>query len=103
MAIIAKMILEFTGEAISWRGPAPFVFVPVPADLSAQIKAISAQATYGWGVIPAHVTIGNSRFSTSLFPKDGGYLVPVKKWVQEAENVIVDDPVNLRIEIILGR
>lgn len=26
------MILEFEGEAISWRGPAPFVFVPVPPE-----------------------------------------------------------------------
>ncbi len=41
------MILEFEGEAIEWRGPAPFVFLPVPPDISAEIKDLSALLTYG--------------------------------------------------------
>lgn len=94
------MVLEFGGEAISWRGPAPFVFVPVPPDLSAEIKAISTQVTYGWGVIPAIVTIGKTEYTTSLFPKDGVYLVPVKVVVQRAEKVDVGDFVDVRLEVV---
>ena len=93
------MVLEFSGEAIWWRGPAPFVFVPVPADLSAEIKAISAHVTYGWGVIPTTVTIGNTAYTTSLFPKDGVYLVPVKVKVQKAEGVKIGDLVTIQMEI----
>jgi len=95
------MVIEFRGEAISWRGPAPFVFVPVPPDLSADIKAISGRATYGWGVIPAEVQIGRTNFKTSLFPRNGIYLVPVKVVVQRAEGVTVGDEVEVRLEVIL--
>ncbi|HLK15335.1 MAG TPA: DUF1905 domain-containing protein [Fimbriimonadaceae bacterium] len=97
------MVLEFGGEAISWRGPAPFVFVPIPPDLSAEIKAVSARITYGWGVIPAAVTIGKTRYTTSLFPKDGRYLVPIKVAVQRAEGVEVGEVVSLSVELDLAR
>jgi len=93
--------MRFLGEAIYWRGPAPFVFVPVPDDLSAQIRAVAAEVTYGWGVIPANVTIGATTYYTALFPKDGRYLVPIKKVVQDAEKVGVGDTVE--IHLTLGR
>lgn len=93
------MTLEFSGEAIWWRGPAPFVFVPVPTELSAEIKSISTQVTYGWGVIPVNVRIGETEYSTSLFPKNGIYLVPVKVAVQRAENVNVGDMVTVSLEV----
>ncbi len=90
--------MEFEGEAIGWRGPSPFVFVPVPPDLSAEIKAVSAHLTYGWGVIPVAARIGGTEYATSLFPKNGLYLVPVKALVQKAESVNVGDVVNVRLE-----
>lgn len=93
------MILEFEAEAISWRGPAPFVFLPVPAELSAQIKEISASITYGWGVIPVTAHIGETSFTTSLFPRNGLFLVPVKVKVQKAEDVKVGDVVGVRLEL----
>ncbi len=96
------MTLEFGGEAIEWRGPAPFVFVPVPADLAAEIKAVASHFTYGWGVIPAIVRIGKTEYSTSLFPKDGSYLVPVKVKVQRAEGVNVGDSVQVHVELVSG-
>jgi hypothetical protein len=96
------MILEFNGEAIWWRGPAPFVFVPVPPGLSAEIKAIAPRVTYGWGVIPVTARIGTTEYTTSLFPKDGIYLVPVKVAVQKAETVQVGDIVNIRLEVGTG-
>jgi hypothetical protein len=96
------MILEFSGVAIEWRGPAPFVFVPVPPDLSAEIKSIANRATYGWGVIPVVARIGGTDYKTSLFPKDGLYLVPVKVLVQRAEGVKVGDAVNVHLEVVLN-
>ena len=93
------MVLEFTGEAIEWRGPAPFVFVPVPPDMSADIKAISNLVTYGWGCIPVTVHVGHTAFKTSLFPRQELYLVPIKVHVQRAESVGVGDLVQVRIEL----
>jgi Domain of unknown function (DUF1905) len=40
-----------------------------------------------WGQVPVHVTIGDTRFTTALFPKGGRYLVPVKVAVQRAEAI----------------
>lgn len=93
------MTFEFTAEAISWRGPPPYVFVPVPEAQAAEIKAVSRLVTYGWGVVPARVTVGATEVPTSLFPKNGGYLVPIKVAVQRAEGVEVGDLVTLRVEI----
>ncbi len=97
------MILEFTAETIEWRGPAPFIFVPAPVDVSAEIKAISNHVTYGWGCIPAVVWIGSTEYTTSLFPKDGIYLVPVKVKVQRAENIALGDTVLVKFEIVSRR
>ena len=94
------MELEFTGEIIYWRGPSPFHYVRVPADESAAIKAVSSQVSYGWGVVPVLARIGGTAWETSLFPKDGRYLVPVKDLVRQAELLEVGDAVTVRL--VLG-
>lgn len=95
------MVIEFKGKIFYWRGPAPFLFVAVPEKQSQDIKSVSGLVTYGWGVIPVHAQIGETEWKTSLFPKDGRYLVPIKMSVQKAENVTVDDNVSIRLEIKL--
>ena len=93
------MIIEFNGKIIFWKGPAPWFFVTVPAKQSRELKAISGLVTYGWGVIPVQVRIGKTEFQTSLFPKDGLYLVPIKVSVRKAENLEKDDRVTVRLEV----
>ncbi len=95
------MIIEFKGEIFYWRGPAPFLFVAVPEEPSRNLKAISAMVTYGWGVIPVHVRIGKTEWKTSLFPKEGRYLVPIKMSVQKSENLEVGDSVTIQLEVRL--
>lgn len=93
------MVIEFEGKIFYWRGPSPFLFVAVPEEPSLAIKAISARVTYGWGVIPVFVRIGKTEWKTSLFPKDGRYLVPIRMSVQKSENLDVDDNVVIRLEV----
>jgi len=95
------MNIEFSGQIFFWRGPAPYFFVTVPAEQSRKIKAISKRVTYGWGVIPVHVRIGNTEFKTSLFPKDDLYLVPIKAKVQNAEKLEQGQTVTIRLEVDL--
>ena len=94
------MRLNFSGEIWFWKGPSPFHFVTVPQDESAELHAISALVTYGWGVIPVTAKIGKTRWETSLFPKDGGYLVPIKASVRTAEGLELGDTVN--VVLIVG-
>ena len=91
--------LTFTNELIYWRGPAPFYFVPVPAAESALIKANAAAVSYGWGVIPAVCRSGDAEWSTSLFPKNGGYLVPIKNVVRLPEKIEVGDMVAITLKL----
>jgi hypothetical protein len=97
------MIIEFNGEVIYWRGPAPFYFVPVPGEESADIKAISNDVTYGWGVIPVTVRIGKTEFKTSLFPRGSLYLVPLKVAVRKAEHIEEGDTIAIWLEIDMSR
>lgn len=93
------MELSFTALTVEWRGPAPFVFAVVPPEEADAIAAIALSATYGWGCIPVAARIGRTHFTTSLFPRDGGYLVPVKAAVQRAEQVEVGDHVEVELQI----
>ena len=72
---------------ISWRGPAPFYFVPIPEAQSKKIKAMAAQLTYGWGVIPVGCKIGKTEFSTALIPRQDVYYLPIKNQVRFAEEL----------------
>jgi len=93
------MHIEFSSRIIFWKGPSPWFFVTVPAKHSRDIKAISNIVTYGWGVIPVHVRIGKTEYTTSLFPKDGRYLVPIKASVRKAENLDKGNKVSVQLEI----
>jgi hypothetical protein len=93
------MDLEFTGEMWFWRGPAPWHFVTVPEDQCRELEATAALVSYGWGMIPVAARIGRTRWTTSLFPKDGRYIVPVKTWVRKAEKLDVGDTVTVGLTI----
>ncbi len=79
------MQLTFSGPLIEWRGPAPYYFVAVPPEQAAQVREVARLLSYGWGVVPVRVQLGASVWTTSLFPRQGGYLVPVRAAVRRAE------------------
>ena len=93
------MELEIRGEVWWWRGPAPFHFVTVPDEQSAAIDDVRAAVTYGWGVIPVSGRIGATSFTTSLFPRDGGYVVPLKVAVRRAERIELGDVVTVHLAL----
>jgi Domain of unknown function (DUF1905) len=93
------MDLEFSGEIIHWRGPAPFHFVEVPDEQSAAIEAVSAIVTYGWGAIPVKARVGGTDFKTSLFPRGDLYLVPIKQQVRKAEHLALGDRVTVQLRL----
>jgi hypothetical protein len=93
------MVFEFSGKIFFWRGPSPFFFVSLPARESRQLKEVAHLVTYGWGVIPVHCRIGRTEWKTSLFPKDGRYLVPIKASVRAAEDLDEGDKIALHMEV----
>ena len=95
------MELEFTAVVINWRGPAPFFYARIPDEVGAEISRVRKAVTYGWGVIPVEATINGITFTTSLFPKDGTYLLPLKDAVRRRIGVTVDDRVD--VAMVVGR
>ena len=96
---MADLTFKFSGEVVYWRGPAPFHFVAVPEAQALKIKAEAARLTYGWGVIPVTAKVGKVEFTTSLFPKNGGYLVPIKNVVRIPENIEVGDIIAITLTL----
>jgi hypothetical protein len=93
------MDLSFSGPLWFWRGPSPFHFVTVPDEQSGMIEATSELVTYGWGMIPVRARIGSTTWTTSLWPKDGGYIVPIKAAIRRAESLELEDVVAVRLTI----
>ena len=81
------MEIRFSGELWYWRGPAPWFFATVPDAQCQDLQALSGLVSYGWGMIPVTATIGTSTWKTSLFPKDGRYVLPVKAQVRKKEQL----------------
>jgi hypothetical protein len=93
------MDLEFSGDVWYWRGPSPFHFVTVDDEGCDALHDASSMVTYGWGMIPVTARIGGTTWTTSLFPKDGRYIVPLKVVVRRAEQIDVGDVVTVRLTV----
>ena len=91
--------ISFEANVIYWRGPSPFFYAPIPAPQSEAIRRVARFVTYGWGVIPVEATIGGVTFKTSLFPKDGAYLLPIKAAVRRQTNVTAGDLVAVEMTL----
>ena len=95
------MEIEFEAPVWYWRGPSPFYFVSVPAEQAAQLRAVSSLVTYGWGMVPVQALVGATRWKTSMFPKNGSYVLPLKDAVRRAEGLGEGDVVQVRLWVSL--
>ena len=95
---MTTMDFEFEGPVIEWRGPAPFYFVRIPEEDSADIK-VAAKGVEYWGQVPVVARISGVEFGTALFPKDGGYLLPVKETVRTAADIQLDKVVAVGLNV----
>ena len=92
------MDFQFEGPIVEWRGPAPFYFVAIPDEESADIKFAAKGMEY-WGQVPVMVRIGEAEFTTALFPKDGSYLLPLKDVVRRSVGLEVGQVVAVALGV----
>ena len=92
------MDIEFSGEVVEWRGPAPYHFVPLPLDAADLVDEVKAEVVY-WGVVPVRARIGTTDFTTSMFPREDTWFLPVKDAVRRAEQVALGDVVAVRLHV----
>ena len=92
--------IAFEAEIVQWRGPAPYLFIPVPGERIGEVRHAARLASYGWGCVPVEARIGATAFTTSLFPRGDTYFLPVKVAVQRAERVGLGDRIAVEIRIV---
>ena len=88
-----------TGEVFHWRGPAPHHFVAVPPAGVEALQDVAEVVSYGWGMVPVTVRLGATTWTTSLWPREGGYVVPLKLAARRAEGVELGDVVARRLVV----
>lgn len=89
--------VEFSGEIFQWRGPAPYYFVQLPAEQSLEVKAVSADLSYYRGVIRVRARLGDTEWATSLLPRDGRYVLPLKDAVRKPLGLDDGDTITIRL------
>ncbi|WP_309139032.1 DUF1905 domain-containing protein [Nocardia cyriacigeorgica] len=92
----------FTARVWEHHGQGAWHFVDLPEDIADEIEEIYGHRSGGFGSVRVRVTIGGSRWSTSLFPDKsrGTYVLPVKKPVRVAEDLVAGS--RARIEIVIA-
>jgi hypothetical protein len=89
----------FIAELFEWRGPAPFYWFELPEDVCDYVRAEAKEASYGWGAIPVRVRIRETEWETSLLPRDGGYVLPVKMDVRRQAGFGHGDTVTVAMSV----
>lgn len=89
--------LKVSGEVIEWRGPAPFHFLVVDGEDALFLTEIRAQVTYGWGMVPVAGRVGETDFTTSLWPRGEVYYLPLKDAVRSSEGFELGDTVTAEL------
>lgn len=90
--------LEFSGDVVEWRGPAPYYFVALPPEAADLVDEVKADVVY-WGVVPVRAWIGETAFTTAMFPREETWFLPVKAAVRRAEAVELGDVVDVRLQV----
>ena len=81
---------RFSSPLWEYDGPAAWFFVSVPEDVADEIAERVEGRTNGFSSVRVQVQVGDTRWSTSLFPdkRRRTYLLPVKRSVRQAEALI---------------
>lgn len=103
MSVARRRTTRWTFEApvVYWHGPAPHVFARLPADVADGIHALGPSVSYGWGCVPVSATIGGVDFTTSLIPRDGTFLLPLKVAVRR--QLELEEGADVTVEMIVTR
>lgn len=100
---------DFVGPLWLWRGKAKdgtptstaWHFITIDGAVADAIRAASPGRSAAWGSVYVHVSIGDTRWQTSVFPSKDvqGYLLPVKAAVRKAQKLVEGDRVTLNISV----
>jgi hypothetical protein len=101
--------ISFTAPLLVWRieNEGEMSYVTIAGEAAEAIGAyelirrLELGRRRGFGSVKVEAAIGDSRWSTSVFPqKEGGWFLPVKKAICRAEGLEADDEIAVRLELL---
>lgn len=86
------------------KAPASWHFATIDGEVADAIRlsALMAQGKRrGWGSVKIMATVGDSSWSTSLFPDkaSGGWLLPLKASIRRSEGLVAGDEIDVTVAI----
>lgn len=100
---------EHTGPIWLWQGQGKdgqptsmaWHFLTIDGPVAESIRAVAPGRSAAWGSVYVQVTIGKTRWKTSVFPSKNvkGYLLPIKASVRKAEKIVADDVVTVHLTV----
>jgi hypothetical protein len=98
------VVVVFDAELWRWdaRRADSWIFVSLPAEASEEIRDLAAGPRRGFGSVRVRVTVGDSTWTTSIFPDSGSgsYVLPIKQAIRKAETLDVGDVATVTVEVI---
>jgi len=98
------VIVEFDAELWIWdaRKADSWVFVSLPAEASEEIRELTDGTRRGFGSVRVRVTVGDSRWLTSIFPDAASscYVLPIKRQVRKAQKLDAGDVATVTVELV---
>jgi hypothetical protein len=90
-----------SSKVIVYPGMSGWRFLLLPIQQGQEIKGKYAAKAKGWGSLPVTVTIGKTKWETSIFPDktSGSYVLPLKAKVRKAEEISDDDVVTFTLTL----
>jgi hypothetical protein len=82
-------IYTLKSKVVVYPGMAAWRFLGLPKREAKEIKEKFGKHAKGWGSLPVKVTIGETKWETSIFPdkKSGTYVLPLKAQVRKKERI----------------
>ena len=98
-------MVTFRFEAVlwEWSSSASWVFLSLPTDVTDEIRERSTRPRRGFGSIPVAVSIGDTSWTTSVFPhsENDTFILPVKKAVRAEQGLSVGDSATVKLSLEL--
>ncbi len=90
-----EKVFVYPSEVAAWH------FIPITKKVGQEIKERYNSLQRGFGSLPVQVAIGNTIWSTSIFPDkySGSYILPLKASVRKKEEIEVGDLVTFTISV----
>jgi hypothetical protein len=94
-------IYEVRSKVVPYPGMAAWYFAYLDKKQADIIRKKHATKKAGFGSIPVVVTLGKSKWKTSIFPdkQSGAYVLPLKAAIRRAEGIDTGDTVTFSLTI----